>query len=361
MPSRWSRCRDLIAELVHLPQSLAGGPGYHGPVSDHFDGRHFFNRGASAGRPLADLLRWQRTRQATPWPRWRENQRTPVLPAKLAADEMAVTLINHVTFLIQLPGLNVLTDPVYCERASPVQWAGPRRVHAPGVPFERLPPIDVVFVSHNHYDHMDLAALRRLAKVHAPLFLTGLGNGTFLRQQGITPVVELDWWEQTSVHGAQLIYTPAQHWSTRGPGRKNHTLWGGLWLASARHQLYFAADTGYCPWFAELRRRFGPPSLALLPIGAYEPRWFMRDQHMNPDDSVRAHLDLGARTSVAMHFGCFRLTDEGIDEPALALARACSAHGVSPEAFHVPQPGETLLLRAVTGTAANTATSVRES
>jgi len=345
MSSGWTRCRELIAELIRLPQSMRGGPGFHGPGSDHFDGRRFFNPGAPAGRSFAAFLRWQCTRHAVKWPRWRENERVPALPLSLAAGEFALTFINHVTFLIQLPGLNILTDPVYCERASPVQWAGPRRVHAPGLAFEQLPPIDLVFVSHNHYDHMDLSTLRRLAAAHAPLFLTGLGNANFLRQQGIAPVVELDWWEQTSLRGVQLSFTPAQHWSTRGMGSKNHTLWGGLWIATARHRLYFAADTGYSPWFAELRRRYGAPDLALLPIGAYEPRWFMREQHMNPDDAVRAHVDLGANTSVATHFGCFRLTDEGIDEPPLALARACAAHAVAADAFHVPRPGETMLWR----------------
>ncbi len=345
MSSGWARCRDLISELIQLPQSLRGGPGFDGPASDHFDGQHFFNPGAPAGRSFIDFLRWQRTRHALAWPPWRENERVPKLPASLAAGEMALTFINHVTFLIQLPGLNVLTDPVFCERASPVQWAGPRRVHAPGLPFAQLPSIDLVFVSHNHYDHMDIATLRRLAVVHAPLFLTGLGNGTFLRQLGIRPVVELDWWEQTSLRGVQLLFTPAQHWSTRGWGSRNHTLWGGLWLTHARQSLYFAADTGYSPWFAQLHRRLGAPDLALLPIGAYEPRWFMREQHMNPDDAVRAHVDLGANTSVAMHFGCFRLTDEGIDEPALALERACAVHGIAADSFHVPRPGETMLWR----------------
>jgi len=157
-------------------------------------------------------------------------------------------------------------------------------------------------------------------------------------------VVELDWWEQTSLRGAQLTFTPAQHWSTRGPGGKNHTLWGGLWLATAQHSVFFAGDTGYSPWFAELRRRYGSPQVALLPIGAYEPRWFMSDQHMNPDDAVRAHQDLAPGLSVAMHFGCFRLTDEGIDEPVRALERARVAHGVPAEAFQVPVPGETIRL-----------------
>jgi hypothetical protein len=150
-------------------------------------GRHFFNPGAPTGRSFADFLRWQRTRRASPWPQWRANPPVAAAPGAPAADEMAVTFINHVTFLIQLPGLNILTDPVYCERASPVQWAGPRRVHAPGLAWQQLPALDLVFVSHNHYDHMDLSTLRRLRQAHAPLFLTGLGNASFLRQQGITP------------------------------------------------------------------------------------------------------------------------------------------------------------------------------
>jgi L-ascorbate metabolism protein UlaG (beta-lactamase superfamily) len=347
MSSGWNRRLAQIAELAHLPQSMRGGPGYHGPVSDHFDGARFFNPGASAGRSFGDFLRWQRTRRATPWPKSRELPGPPPVDTPLADDELRLTFINHVTFLIQLPGLTAITDPVFSERASPVQWAGPRRVHAPGVALDQLPAIDLVFVSHNHYDHMDLAALKAIAQKHSPLFVTGLGNAAFLRQVGISPVVELDWWEQTSLRGAQLIFTPAQHWSTRGPGGKNHTLWGGLWLATAQHSLYFAGDTGYAPWFAEIHRRYGSPGVALLPIGAYEPRWFMSNQHMNPDDAVRAHQDLDARLSVAMHFGCFRLTDEGIDEPASALERARVAHGVRADAFRVPVPGETISVRAM--------------
>ncbi len=344
MSSGWSRCLELITELSHLPRSLRGGPGHAGARSDHFDGQQFFNPGARAGRSFAAFLAWQITRRSRPWPRWRDYPPSSGLPA-LAPGEFSVTFVNHVTFLIQLGGLNVLTDPVYSERASPLRWAGPRRVHAPGLPFEQLPSIDLVFVSHNHYDHMDIATLKRLSAAHAPLFLTGLGNGEFLRQLGITPVVELDWWEQTSLRGVRLCFTPAQHWSSRGRGGKNRTLWGGLWLATDRHQLYFAADTGYSHWFSELRHRYGAPELALLPIGAYAPRWFMRDQHMNPEEAVRAHRDLGAGVSVATHFGCFRLTDEGIDDPIRELERACEAHGVEPGSFRVPRPGETLLWR----------------
>jgi L-ascorbate metabolism protein UlaG (beta-lactamase superfamily) len=335
------RWRDRIRQFAGLRQSLRGGPGYDGPVSDHFDGREFFNPGASAGRSLRDLLRWQFTRKAAPWPSWVDHDPTRSVPVSIPADHAALTFINHVTFLIQLPELTVLTDPVFAQRASPVEWAGPRRVHAPGVALEALPSIDLVFVSHNHYDHMDLESLRQIAARHAPLFVTGLGNGAFLREQGIAPVTELDWWEETSLRGVQLRFTPAQHWSSRGPGRRNHTLWGGLWLDAAHCSVFFAGDTGYSAWFVEMRRRYGAPDLALLPIGAYEPRWFMRDQHMNPEEAVQAHLDLGARVSIAMHFGCFRLTDEAIDAPVLALEQSMLARGLDSDAFHVPEPGET--------------------
>jgi L-ascorbate metabolism protein UlaG (beta-lactamase superfamily) len=339
------RYRELWSELRGLRRSLRGGPGYHGARSDHFDGERFFNPGAGAGKSLAEFWRWQRTRAPRPWPPWRDYRIEPQLPATLPAGEVAVTFINHMTCLIQLAGLAVLTDPVYSQRASPVQWAGPHRAHAPGVAFERLPAIDVVFVSHSHYDHMDLHTLRRLQRSHAPLFVTGLGNAAFLRGEGLAQVIELDWWGRCTLRGANLLFTPAQHWSSRGPGDRNRTLWGGLWLTAAQRSVYFCGDTGYAPLFAELRRRLGQPDLALLPIGCYEPRWFMREQHMNPDDAVRAHLDLGARTSIGTHFGCFALTDEGIDEPVADLDRARSAHGLMAADFRVLQPGETLIWR----------------
>lgn len=343
MASWLQRWREGLAAVHGLRQSLRGGPGYQGARSDHFDGERFFNPGASAGPSWKMVLRWLSSRSQKPWPSWREYRIEPQLPTKLAADELAVTFINHMSFLIQLPGLTVMSDPVYSMRASPVRWAGPRRTHAPGVPFEQLPHVDLVFVSHNHYDHLDVLTLKRLAHTHAPLFVTGMGNGLFLREQGIAQVLELDWWQQTQLRGAQLLFTPAQHWSTRGPGTKNRTLWGGLWLTRAERTVYISGDTGYAPWFTELRRRYGRPDVALLPIGCYEPRWFMHEQHMNPDDAVRAHLDLGARTSIGCHFGCFQLTDEGIDEPLSDLEQARQRHGVSAAEFLVPQPGQTLI------------------
>jgi L-ascorbate metabolism protein UlaG (beta-lactamase superfamily) len=327
--------------LRNTLRSLAGGPGYHGPRSDHFDGRLFFNPDASAGRSFRDFLRWRRTANPKPWPRYIGNRARPALPASLEPGQVALTFINHVTFLIQFPGLNVLTDPVYSERASPFRHMGPRRVRDPGLAFADLPPIHVVLVSHNHYDHLDLATLLRLEAGHAPHFITGLGNRAFLKSSGLHNVDELDWWQSAEVAKAGVIMTPAQHWSTRGLGNRNRSLWGGFIVRAGGRQVYFAGDTGYWKHFTDIHARFGRMDLALLPIGAYEPRWFMCDQHMNPDDAVRAHVDLEAQTSIGTHFGCFALTDEGIDDPVVELAAARQAHGVSVEGFQLLETGET--------------------
>jgi L-ascorbate metabolism protein UlaG (beta-lactamase superfamily) len=342
---------ERLTGLRELPANLRGGPGYRGARSDHFDGREFFNPGASAGKGWRDVLRWMRTRTPTPWPEWLTPQTDPTLPTSVDASEVAVTFINHMTCLIQFAQLNLLTDPVYSTRASPVQWAGPRRVHAPGVAFEQLPRIDIVFVSHNHFDHMDMPTLKRLARVQSPspLFVTGLGNAAFFRAQGIENVVELDWWGRAVLPQAELMFTPALHWSSRGLGGRNRTLWGGLWIQVGDRTLYFSGDTAYSPLFSQLRQARGSPDLALLPIGAYEPRWFMCDQHMNPEEAVRAHRELGARTSMGTHFGCFQLTDEGIDEPVRALEQARREQGVDAVQFHAPLPGQTLLYRVGSG------------
>jgi L-ascorbate metabolism protein UlaG (beta-lactamase superfamily) len=338
-----SRWLAIATGLYAARRSMTGGPGHRGPVTDHFDGREFFNRSAGAGRSLGDFLRWQRTAAPVPWPDWVENRATPALPATLAGREVALTFVNHITFLVQWRGLNVLTDPVWSERVSPVQMTGPRRVRAPGLPFDALPAIDVVLVSHNHYDHLDLATLRRLEAAHRPLFVTGLGNRRFLEQHGLGRVVELDWWQSTRHADAEIVYTPAQHWSGRGIRGRNRTLWGGCVVTADRRSVYFAGDTGYAPHhFAEIRARCGPPDISLLPIGAYEPRWFMQEQHMNPDEAVRAHLDLGTPLSIGTHFGCFRLTDEGIDDPVRALVEARQVHGIDPSSFRVLETGETL-------------------
>ena len=314
--------------------------------SDHFDGREFHNLdGVPAGGSLADVLRWKffGGRPAR-WPRsFPAESVPPALPTEIGPDETAVTFIGHSTFLFQFAdGLNVLTDPVWSERVSPVTFAGPRRVRPPAIAFDDLPAVRLVLVSHGHYDHLDLTTLRKLDARFNPLFLTGLGNHAFLRQHGLRQVEELDWWQSHRFPGLEVTFTPAQHWSSRSATKRNNTLWGGFWLRADGLRMYFAGDSGLGRHFATIRERLGVPDLALLPIGAYEPRWFMRDQHMNPEDAVQAHRALGSRRSVAMHFGTFQLTDEAVDQPAIDLAAALRGARIDPTEFVVPRLGETI-------------------
>ena len=316
------------------------------PPSDHFDGRRFFNPTGIAAQPFSkvpELLREPRTA----WPERVDvrPQRPPALDGALAV----VTFIGHATFLIQTPAGNVLTDPMYSQRASPLQWIGPRRVRQPGVLFDDLPPISTVLVSHNHYDHCDLATLRMLAERFDPVVMTPLGNGSLVRSSGLRQVEELDWWDDGGTIALPVTLTPAQHFSARGPFDRNRALWGGFIVRTGGSRIYFAGDTAYGGFFTEIRRRFGPVDLALLPIGAYEPRWFMQAVHMNPAEAVQAHLDLEARRSIAMHFGTFRLTTEGIDEPLRALADACRVKQIPESRFRALDVGESVRLVAAGG------------
>jgi L-ascorbate metabolism protein UlaG (beta-lactamase superfamily) len=228
---------------------------------------------------------------------------------------MRVTFVNHATALIQAEGLNVLTDPIWSDRCSPVSFAGPKRVIPPGLRYEQLPAIDVVLISHNQYDHLDLPTLRRLAAEHRPRVLVPLGNRRLLDRAGVGGAEELGWWQSVGVGDAvQIAAVPAQHFSGRGLFDRDRALWAGFVLAGPAGPVYFAGDTGFGPHFEEIRNRFGPPRLALLPIGAYRPEWFMSRVHASPDEALRAHRILGAGTSVGIHFGTFRLADDGQDE-----------------------------------------------
>ena len=312
------------------------------PVSDHCDGVRFFNPRVDTDKSAADLHRWRATRAPARWPAWVENEAFPP-PAATGPGEIVATHVGQATFLLQFDGWNVLTDPIFSARASPVRWAGPRRVRAPGLAFADLPRIDLVLLSHNHYDHMDLPSLRRIRRRWRAPIVTGLGNGRYLRRHWVGGAIELDWWGAIEPGpGVRVTYVPAQHWSKRGFFDRRRMLWGGHVIEASGMRVYFAGDTGYPGHFGEIRERLGPIDLALLPIGAYEPRWFMGAQHMNPDDAVRAHLDLAARHSLAMHFATFHLTDEAIDAPLQALDTARGAHGVAAQDFRVPRFGERL-------------------
>jgi L-ascorbate metabolism protein UlaG (beta-lactamase superfamily) len=280
-----------------------------------------------------------------PWTRWpREVPVEPRRPPTPGPDQVVVTFIGHAAFLIQVAATTVLIDPVYSRRASPTSFAGPRRVRLPGVRFEDLPAISLVLLSHNHYDHCDLRTLRLLERRFHPPVVTPLGNGRLLRPAGIRQVEEIDWWETASAAPLPITLTPAQHFSARNMFDRNRALWGGFMIEAGGHRILFAGDTGYGPHFREIAARLGPVDLALLPIGAYEPRWFMKDIHMNPAEAVQAHLDLAARRSIAMHFGTFQLTPEGIDEPARDLAKALGERGVPAERFRTVEVGESVWL-----------------
>ncbi len=320
-------------------------PAPRAQLSDHFDGERFFNPGLDVDRSFRDLLRWRWTGRRTPWPKLPLIGPTPVPPAAAQRGEILVTLVGHSTVLVQVEGCNMLTDPMFSMRASPVSFMGPQRARAPGIAFDDLPRIDLVLLSHNHYDHLDLPTLRRLRDRGPPLILTGLGNGDLLERHGIGTVIELDWWQaHRPAKDIEVTYVPAQHWSSRTPFDRRRALWGGHMVETAAGRLFFAGDTGYGAHLAEIGRVF-KPDIALLPIGAYEPRWFMSAQHMDPADAVRAHRDLGASLSLGIHWGTFQLTDEAIDAPLQALVEARRGAGIPDDAFLAPEPGTTLVWR----------------
>jgi L-ascorbate metabolism protein UlaG (beta-lactamase superfamily) len=311
-------------------------------ITDHFDGRRFFNPSGANGQPFWRLPRML-LEPRTPWP-----SQMPVearRPPNSGPDEVVVTLVGHATVLIQAPGANLLVDPMFSQRASPLPFAGPRRVRAPGVPFDDLPTISLVLLSHNHYDHCDLPTLRLLERRFHPSVVTPVGNGPLLRSANLRHVLELDWWETTTAAPLPVTLTPAQHFSARGPFDRNHALWGGFLIQAGALRIFHAGDSGYGPHFRQISERLGPIDLALLPIGAYEPRWFMKDIHMDPAEAVQAHLDLVARQSLAIHFGTFQLTLEGIDEPVRQLTVALRERGVPAEHFPAREVGESVRLR----------------
>ena len=335
-----------LATLAGARGAAAANPYYSGPPSDHFDGLHFFNPGGTPPGTLIDVLKWQfgegmeRWKRPVPAP-------TPTVPER-RVDDLRVTMIGHASMLLQCGGRNVLLDPVFSERASPLPLGDPLRFNPPGIAFNDLPPIDLVLISHNHYDHLDVASLKRLVAAHDPEIVTPLGNDTIIH--GAAPearVQAIDWGEAVEAGGLRITAEPAHHWSARGLNDRRKALWAAFVIESAGDtpgfgRVYHVGDTGYFAGnnYREAKEKYGGFRLAILPIGAYAPRWFMAPQHQNPPEALAGFLECGAETMVAHHWGTFQLTGEPWDEPPAMLREAMRERGVGEDRVGILRPGE---------------------
>jgi L-ascorbate metabolism protein UlaG (beta-lactamase superfamily) len=345
--------RNLVASLAGLGAAI-GVPSlwlsrmktYSGPVSDHFDGERFFDPDGAPPKSLAQVLRWQfdRGRARANWPDWAPSSLADTPPALVDGGKVRLSFVGHASWLIQTAGLNILVDPVWSERVSPFSFVGPKRHNDPGIAFKALPKIDAVLVSHGHYDHLDMPTLSRLAATFAPRVVTPLGNDVTMREADAAIKAEaFDWHDRVELgNGLAVTLVPTRHWSARGLFDRNRALWASFVLETAAGKIYIVCDSGYGEGrhFRRVAEAHGPLRLAILPIGAYEPRWFMRDQHMNPSDAVKALADCGAEQALAHHHGTFQLTDEAIDAPVTALGEALDAAKLPREKFAVLKPGQ---------------------
>lgn len=316
----------LILGLVFLAFLIFNPTYYKGKISNHFNGKVFFNPGTSYKKPSFAFLKWQFSRNSIPWPEKLINKYYDIPPKKVFGDGLRVSNVGHATFLIQTVGLNILTDPVWSERVSPVSFAGPKRVINPGIKFENLPPIDIIWISHNHYDHLDLQTIERLWNVYHPRIITPLGNDTIIKAYNSNIQVEAYDLEDTiEINKKVRLYLgPMQHWSARGLFDRNKSLWATINIETPAGNIYFVGDSGYGNgnYFKLAKEKFSSFRLALLPMGAYEPRWFMKYAHMDPEEFVKAHIDLGMPVTIPSHYDVFKLTDEGHGEALLRLAEA---------------------------------------
>jgi len=314
---------------------------------NHYDGSRFLNPWVEE-HGFSSFWKWATNRERGKWIEMPDIPPGPPPPERVMGDTLRVTFVNHATFLLQTGGVNILTDPIWSDRCSPVQWAGPKRFRPPGIRFEDLPPIDLVLISHNHYDHLDLPTLRMLAQRDDPKVIAPLNNAHIIARAGLRQVRELDWWEDVEVdtdgRRVRITCVPAQHFSARTPFDRNKSLWAGFVIDTASGPVYFAGDTGFGPFFQEIRDRFGPMRLSLLPIGAYLPRWFMGPQHIDPQQAVDVHRILEARLSIAMHYGTFPLADDGMEDPVRELSAALDDTREEMPPFRRMQEGEGVLV-----------------
>ncbi|MCI0448028.1 MBL fold metallo-hydrolase [bacterium] len=312
----------------------------HHKISDHFNGKTFYNSVTIAQKGFGSILKWLWTRRPGEWKK-SADLRSTKSPVSKVKEGIRITFVNHSTFLLQMDGLNILADPIWSNRASPFSWIGPKRKRMAGIAFEDLPKIDAVIVSHNHYDHLDLPTLQKLAAAHSPKIVVPLGVKKFLESKGISNVVELDWWDDTNLNNMISVQAvPAQHFSGRGIFDRNTTLWCGYVIKTSLGNIYFAGDTGYnSEMFQEITKRCGPIRFGLLPIGAYKPQWFMSPVHASPEEAVKIHMVLDIETSIGMHFGTFCLADDGQEDPIQDLQKAIKKFRLDTDEFVILKEG----------------------
>jgi L-ascorbate metabolism protein UlaG (beta-lactamase superfamily) len=332
---------------------------YSGPVSDHFDGTCFFNPGGAPPNKLRDLLKWHFGEKRNRWPASFESPFNGTAPdAAVDANGLRVTMVGHATMLIQVAGLNILTDPVWSQRVSPFSFVGPKRVNAPGIAFDRLPDIDLVLLTHNHYDHLDIATLSRLHRHHRPLVITPLGNDRIVHvAEPHMQVKTGDWGDHVDVTGDVRVHIePCHHWSARGSRDRRMALWAAFVLETPAGRIYHIGDTGFhggCHYRAA-RDKFGGFRLAMLPVGAYEPRWFMKDHHQDPSEAVQGFELCAAEHAIGHHWGTFQLTNESVEAPVDALSRALAEKSIAADRFRTLRPGESWDIPAASASAYET-------
>lgn len=332
----------VIAVLFVLFSSCSTKPSFD--PSDHFNGEAFHNidEGHSE-KSFLDFIKWKFFSQKTLWPEFIAIDQKKVPLQRVNTQAAHITFINHATVLIQMNNINILTDPIYSKRASPVGFAGPKRVKKPGIKFEDLPPIDIILISHNHYDHFDIPTIERLIQRDQSLVLVGLHHDHYIQETFKDHIVELDWNEQYLFKEVLFTFLEAKHWSKRTLFDTNQSLWGSFAIEGNK-RIYFAGDTGYSQHFKRIQSQFKSFDLSLIPIGAYEPRWFMKASHLNPQEAVQAHLDLQSKHSIGIHFGTFSLTNEGINDPVKALHKAKKSYDQTISFFTLKE-GETYFLQ----------------
>jgi L-ascorbate metabolism protein UlaG (beta-lactamase superfamily) len=336
-------CGGTAYAMLRTPKN----PYYTGPVSDHFDGFKFFSPGRAnfADKSRMDLLKWQLGGGRESWPGTFASPFADKPPARVDAG-LRVTLAGHASYLIQTGGLNLLLDPVWSDRASPVSFAGPKRVNAPGIALADLPKVDAILLTHNHYDHMDVGTISAIAKRDGCRIVVPLGNDRILATADpalAALTVARDWGDSVALSDrVNVTLEPTLHWSARGLSDRFMALWCNFIIEGPAGRIYACGDTGYDAdsIFPRMKAKYGGFRLALLPIGAYEPRWFMKEQHMNPEEAVTVFRELGAEAAIGHHWGTFQLTNEGVERPREALAVALGTARIDPALFRAFQPGQ---------------------